>query len=136
MYEMNNSLNLNHREVFEDVVNRHEMEIVMQEKFLMLEEELESYKSSKFIELEKANAKAASWKKIARVLMFVLSVMLFMFLVLCLIGNDDMPRMAYHSIVSNDVSGFNGNGSTWLLNWVNGPYYAFIAFGLVDKYPG
>ncbi|GKA69428.1 hypothetical protein Tco_0775492 [Tanacetum coccineum] len=74
MYEMNNTMNPDHREIFEDVVHRHEMEIVSQERISILEEELESHKSSNFDELEKAIVKAASWKKIACVLMFVLSV--------------------------------------------------------------
>ncbi|GJZ92107.1 hypothetical protein Tco_0664172 [Tanacetum coccineum] len=46
MYQMNNTMNPDHREVFEDVVHRHEMEIVSQERISMLEEELESHKSS------------------------------------------------------------------------------------------
>ncbi|GJW47015.1 hypothetical protein Tco_0078661 [Tanacetum coccineum] len=68
MYEMNNTMNPDHREIFEDVVHRHEMEIVSQERISILEEELESHKSSNFDELEKAIVKAASWKKIACVL--------------------------------------------------------------------
>ncbi|GJT41690.1 hypothetical protein Tco_0941555 [Tanacetum coccineum] len=60
MYELKNSMNPDHREVFEDAVKRQEMEIVRQEEISILEEELESYKTSKFDELEKAKAKASS----------------------------------------------------------------------------
>ncbi|GJY65367.1 hypothetical protein Tco_0467605 [Tanacetum coccineum] len=44
LYQLNNSLNPDQRDVFEDEVNQHEMEIVTQERIAMLEEEVEKYK--------------------------------------------------------------------------------------------
>nr|GEZ30552.1 DNA-(apurinic or apyrimidinic site) lyase 2 [Tanacetum cinerariifolium] len=53
LYQLNNSLTPDQRDVFKDEVNRHEMEIVTQERIAMLEEEVENYKPM-MLELEKS----------------------------------------------------------------------------------
>ncbi|GJY07631.1 hypothetical protein Tco_0374685 [Tanacetum coccineum] len=52
------------------------------------------------------------------------------------IGIYCMVRFAYVLRFRISQSGLMENGSAWLVNWVNGPYYAFNAYRLVEKYPG
>ncbi|GKC93619.1 hypothetical protein Tco_1159061 [Tanacetum coccineum] len=58
LYQLNNSLTPDQRDVFKDEVNRHEMEIVTQERIAMLEKEVENYKPM-MLELEKAKSNVA-----------------------------------------------------------------------------